>query len=51
MSETLMGSGEAFVVNSKCNKVVPFTSSFKWTWSCSSEFYKINYNISFIGSI
>jgi hypothetical protein len=50
MSETLMGSGEAFVVNSKCYKVVPFTSSYKWTWSGSSEFYKINYNNSFIGS-
>ncbi len=30
-SATFTGSGEALILNSKCNKVIPFTSSYKWT--------------------
>jgi hypothetical protein len=30
-SDTYSGSGEAIVLNAKCNKLIPFTSSYKWT--------------------
>ena len=32
MSETYTGSGQALIISSKCNKLVPFTSSYKWTY-------------------
>jgi hypothetical protein len=52
MSETYIGTGEALVISNKCNKIVPFTSSYTWTFSNDSNYvlYKINYNNSFIGS-
>jgi hypothetical protein len=52
MTDTFRGLGEAFIVGSKCNKLIPFTSSFLSTWSGDSDnnFFKINYNNSFIGS-
>lgn len=30
-SGTFVGEGDALVVNKKCNKLIPFTSSYKWT--------------------
>ena len=47
-----IGLGQAFVVGSKCNKLIPFTSSYNWTWSGDAGFDlgKIEYNNSFIGS-
>jgi hypothetical protein len=53
MSGTYTGSGEALVVKSNCNKLVPFTSSYKWSFGGdgSDEYLsKIEYNNSFIGS-
>jgi hypothetical protein len=53
MSGTYTGSGQALVVNSKCNKLVPFTSSYAWTFGGDgSDLFlsKIEYNNSFIGS-
>ena len=40
------GLGQAFVVGSKCNKLIPFTSSYNWTWSGDADFDlgKIEYN-------
>jgi hypothetical protein len=47
-----IGSGLAFVVGSKCNKLIPFTSSVLYTWSGDTgvDLGKIDYNNSFIGS-
>jgi hypothetical protein len=50
MSGTYTGSGEALVVKSNCNKLVPFTSSYKWIDVGSFYLYRIEYNNSFIGS-
>jgi len=52
MTDSYTGLGEAFVVGSKCNKLIPFTSSYTWTWSGDQgfDFGKIDYNNSFIGS-
>ena len=53
MSGTFTGSGKALIVSSKCNKLVPFTSSYKWKYADNgSDNYlsKIEYNNSFIGS-
>jgi hypothetical protein len=52
MSGTYTGSGEALVVKSNCNKLVPFTSSYKYIdgGSINYSLYKIEYNNSFIGS-
>jgi len=30
-SGTYTGSGEALILNAKCNKLIPFTSSYTWT--------------------
>ena len=41
------------IVKSNCNKIVPFTSTYKWTYGgdgSSNYLSKINYNNSFIGS-
>lgn len=52
MSGTYTGSGEALVVKSNCNKLVPFTSSYKYIdgGSINYSLWKIEYNNSFIGS-
>jgi hypothetical protein len=52
MSGTYTGSGEALVVKSNCNKLVPFTSSYKYIdgGSINYSLYRIEYNNSFIGS-
>jgi hypothetical protein len=49
---TYTGSGDALVVKSNCNKLVPFTSSYKYIdgGSINYSLYKIEYNNSFIGS-
>jgi hypothetical protein len=47
---TYTGSGEALVVKSNCNKLVPFTSSYKYIYVGSFSLYRIEYNNSFIGS-
>lgn len=41
------------ILSSKCNKLVPFTSSYRWTYGgdgSSNYLSKINYNNSFISS-
>ena len=51
--ESFSGSGNALVISNKCNKLVPFTSSYNWTFGGDGsdlELSKINYNNSFIGS-
>jgi hypothetical protein len=52
MSVTYTGSGEALIISRKCNKLVPFTSSYTNTevGSTYGPLYKIEYNNSFIGS-
>jgi hypothetical protein len=53
MSETYTGSGQALIVSSKCNKLVPFISSYKWSIGgdgSDQNLAKIEYNNSFIGS-
>jgi hypothetical protein len=52
MSVIYTGSGEALVVKSNCNKLVPFTSSYKYIdgGSINYSLWKIEYNNSFIGS-
>ena len=53
MSETYTGSGQALIISSKCNKLVPFTSSYKWTYGGDGSDYtlaKLEYENSFIGS-
>ena len=42
MTDTFRGLGEAFIVGSKCNKLIPFTSSFLSTWSgdADNNFFK-----------
>ena len=51
-SETYSGSGEAIVLNAKCNKLISFTSSYKWTNGGDGSNYDlviINYQNSLIG--
>jgi hypothetical protein len=51
--ESFSGSGNALVISNKCNKLVPFTSSYNWKFGGDGsdlELSKINYNNSFIGS-
>ncbi len=53
MSATFTGSGQALIVSSKCNKLVPFTSSYKYTFGGDGsdvKLAKIEYENSFIGS-
>ena len=53
MSETYTGSGQALIISSKCNKLVPFTSSYKWTYGGDESdvtLAKLEYENSFIGS-
>jgi len=53
MSETYTGSGQALIISSKCNKLVPFTSSYKWTYGGDGSdvtLAKLEYENSFIGS-
>jgi hypothetical protein len=53
MSGTFIGSGDALILSDKCNKLVPFTSSYTYTFGgdgSSILLSKINYNNSFIGS-
>ena len=53
MSETYTGSGQALVISSKCNKLVPFTSSYKWTYGGDGSdvtLSELQYENSFIGS-
>ena len=47
---TFSGSGEALVISSKCNKKVPFTSTYKLFGDSNSRSWKLEYNNSFIGS-
>jgi hypothetical protein len=49
---TYTGSGEALVLNAKCNKLIPFTSSYTWSYGgngSNSSLFKINYENSIIG--
>jgi hypothetical protein len=51
-SATYTGSGEALVLNAKCNKLIPFTSSYTLTLGGNGSnptLYKINYENSIIG--
>jgi hypothetical protein len=51
--ESYSGSGNALVISNKCNKIVPFTSSYNWTFGGDGsdlKLSKLNYNNSFIGS-
>jgi len=51
-SGTYTGSGEALVLNAKCNKLIPFTSSYTWTNGGNGSNYflpYINYENSIIG--
>ena len=53
MSGTSTGSGEALIISNKCNKLVPFTSSYKWSLGGDGSNFalaKIEYENSFIGS-
>jgi len=47
---TFSGSGEALVISNKCNKEVPFTSTYKLWGDPNSRLWKLEYNNSFIGS-
>ena len=52
LSVTYTGSGEALILNAKCNKLIPFTSSYTWTLGGNGSnpfLYKINYENSIIG--
>jgi hypothetical protein len=52
-SDTYTGSGEALILNSKCNKLIPFTSSYTWTLGgdgSKSFLANINYKNSIIGN-
>ena len=51
-SGTYTGSGEALILNAKCNKLIPFTSSYTWTNGGNGSNYfllNINYENSIIG--
>ena len=51
-SGTYTGSGEALILNAKCNKLIPFTSSYTWTLGGDGSnygLYNINYKNSIIG--
>ena len=51
-SETYSGSGEAIILNAKCNKLISFTSSYKWTNGGDGSNFDlliINYKNSLIG--
>ena len=51
-SRTYTGSGEALVLNAKCNKLIPFTSSYTWTNGGDGSNYfllNIDYKNSIIG--
>jgi hypothetical protein len=47
---TFSGSGEALIISKKCNKKVPFTSTYKLTGDSINRLWKLEYNNSFIGS-
>lgn len=51
-SGTYTGSGEALILNAKCNKLIPFTSSYTWTNGGDGSNFSlpyINYENSIIG--
>lgn len=51
-SATYTGSGEALILNAKCNKLIPFTSSYTWTNGGDGSNYfllNIDYKNSIIG--
>ncbi len=53
MSSTYRGSGNALIVSSKCNKFVPFTSTYIFDYGgdgSDQNFSKVIYNNSIIGS-